>query len=626
MKTKDKTPFKQINYKKFIEENFMILDRETQIPVPFEFNVVQDKYYEMLKEDQDGKLDGIRDIILKARQQGMSSFILALFAVDFLMRPYSTSICISHRQDSTDFLFKKVKFYLDCYLEKLAVKTNQDIDLLKKKFFKSNSKNLIENNLNGSSFYILTAGAKVGGRGNSARNLLFSEAAFYQDTELVTAEEMIMASAQMVPQGKGMIFVESTANGEGNFYHKTWMKAIAGESSYRDIFFGWQEFYDEEWIEEKKKSFTSEKMFMQEYPQCVVGKTLVSDNSTSEAVKTMLIKENPLKIDNGPQEVVRIETERGYNLECTPYHRFYTGNEYKRLYELQEGDEIALLPASFNQEKQVVSYNAKIPLLKKEVEISDDLARFIGFYMGDGSYYRATVSCVFDKKDKNSIIEMRRLYDKFFGQASERSVGKNKGGVELRLSRTDFQGIFQSLDLIKPYENKKNGFIRKVHVPDYIFKSPKSVIRNFLQGLFDADGFAGYKTPRIVLFNKHLDFLYDIQRLLLMFEVSSSVKTRKAKTGDYNYIAKEIVLTATESQMFAKNIGFISQRKRERTSEWVNKKLGKNAKPLAVSDKIKSIRPLLVKKQNKNIILLMACGLIIHGKRHLLAQAHLSLI
>ena len=423
-----KDKFQKINYKKFIEENFMVLDRESQILVPFKFNAVQEKYYRMIKEKYDGKLEGVRDIILKARQQGMSSFILALFAVDFLFRPYSVSVCISHRKDSADFLFKKVKFYLDCYIDKLAEKTGKDTNALKKEFFKSNNKNLLENNLNGASFYILTAGAKVGGRGNSARNVLFcvgedtkiilpsgqtkaikninvgdevisrfgektivtnkwnsgvkpmkkiklwlsnesievspdhkvmtidgwkqaknlttrdyvewsytktseivkqisipriknythlknknylrykkknnnfyikiqsiqdapnkqtyeievknqshayltvggvianSEAAFYQDTELVTAQEMIMATAQMVPQGHGMIFMESTANGEGNYYHKTWQLASRNESAYRPIFFGWQEFYSEEWVKEKRKSFTNDKMFMQEYP------------------------------------------------------------------------------------------------------------------------------------------------------------------------------------------------------------------------------------------------------------------------------------------------------------------------------------------------------------------------
>lgn len=265
----------KINYRKFIKDNFMILDRETQVPIPFEFNEVQDKYLNILQEEYGEDMDGIREIVLKARQEGMSSFILALFAVDFILRPYSISICISHRKDSTDILFKKVKFYLDCYIRRLArdsaKATGQDEEKLyeqmQKEFFSSNSKNLIENKINKATFYIGTAGAKVGGRGGSARNVLFSECAFYQDTDLITAQEIVVGTAQQVPQGKGMIFIESTANGEGNFYQETWEQAERHESVYQPRFFGWDEFYTEEWVMEKRKEFPNDKLWKQEYPR-----------------------------------------------------------------------------------------------------------------------------------------------------------------------------------------------------------------------------------------------------------------------------------------------------------------------------------------------------------------------
>jgi hypothetical protein len=251
-------------YREFIEKYFAILDRESQKPVPFVFNPVQSKYYDMLQEQYPG-MDGAREIVLKARQEGMSSFILALFAVDFLMVPHSISICISHRKDSTDLLFRKVKFYIESYCQKAKIDP--------KSLFKSDSKNLIENATNGAMFYIGTAGAKVGGRGGSAKNILFSECAFYQDTELITAREMVMGTAQQVPQGRGMIFIESTANGEGNYYQEEWERASLPrdkdgrrQSSYYPRFFGWSEFYDDAWIAEKKLEFPDEKMFKQEYP------------------------------------------------------------------------------------------------------------------------------------------------------------------------------------------------------------------------------------------------------------------------------------------------------------------------------------------------------------------------
>lgn len=251
----------------------MVLDSREQIPVPFKLNRVQAAYYDMLKADHPD-MEGIREIILKSRQLGSSSFVLALFTVDFLLRPYSVSICISHRKDSTDLLFKKVKFYMDSYLTKLAEKTGEDPEKIKKKWLISDNATTLENAQNNSLFYIGTAGAKVGGRGGSARNVLFSETAFYQDTESITAKEIVLGTAQQVPQGKGMIFLESTANGEGNYYHSEWERANLPpnangirQSAYTPRFFGWQEFYSQQFIDEKRREFPNEAEFNQEYPE-----------------------------------------------------------------------------------------------------------------------------------------------------------------------------------------------------------------------------------------------------------------------------------------------------------------------------------------------------------------------
>lgn len=255
----------KISYRKFIEDNFSVIDKDTLIPVPFRFNKVQSKYYEILTTENP-EMEGVREIVLKARQEGMSSFILALFAADFLLRPYSISICISHRKDSTDLLFKKVKSYLDSYFAVLAKQYGTTSEAVAKQFLKSDNRNLIENATNNAMFYIGTAGAKVGGRGGTARNILFSECAFYQDTELITAQEIVVGTAQQVPQGRGMIFIESTANGVDNYYQQTWEKATRGESIYKPRFFGWSEFYSKEWVEEKRKEFPNDRMWKQEYP------------------------------------------------------------------------------------------------------------------------------------------------------------------------------------------------------------------------------------------------------------------------------------------------------------------------------------------------------------------------
>jgi hypothetical protein len=257
-----------IDYKRFIEENFQLLDYKTQQPVPFKFNNVQSLYYDILRENYP-TMEGVREIILKARREGMSSMVLALFTVDFLLRPYSVSICISHKKDVTERLLKQVKYYIEsfiaCQNEKLKAEGKSTLTL--KDYLSVETRGMIENRLNHAMFYIGTAGAKVGGRGGFARNIHFSEGAFYQDTDKITAEEMITATAQQVPLGVGMIFIESTANGEGNFYHGEWQRAyIEHQSTYHPRFFGWNLFYSQDEVDARKKDFPNVAMWKQEYP------------------------------------------------------------------------------------------------------------------------------------------------------------------------------------------------------------------------------------------------------------------------------------------------------------------------------------------------------------------------
>lgn len=260
---------RSINYRKFIEDNFKLLDYKSQQPIPFKFNPVQNHYYDLLLRDyqDEGKVqwDGIREIILKARREGISSFVLALFAVDFILRPYSVSICISHKRDVTEKLLKQVKFYIQSFIDKQNEKTGSKLQL--SDYLKSDTKGMIENRLNDAMFYIGTAGSKVGGRGGFARNIHFSEAAFYQDTEVITAEEMISGTAQQVPLDVGSIFIESTANGEGNYYHSEWQRSyVDRDSNYTPRFFGWDLFYSKDEVEQRRKDFSSDAMWMQEYP------------------------------------------------------------------------------------------------------------------------------------------------------------------------------------------------------------------------------------------------------------------------------------------------------------------------------------------------------------------------
>ena len=205
----------KLNYKAIIEENFRIIDKNER-SVPFILNSVQEKLYNSL---------GSRDIVLKARQEGISSFVLALFTVDFLFTDNSRSVCIAHDKDSTIKLFDRVKGFIKAFEEKTGVHVPLTY----------NTRTELVNESNGAYFYVGTAGSGNFGRSATLTNVHFSEIAFYQQPEKV----YLAASQAGTPK---RIIIESTAWGYGDFFHKMWQEAVNGTSNYMAHFFGWQDF------------------------------------------------------------------------------------------------------------------------------------------------------------------------------------------------------------------------------------------------------------------------------------------------------------------------------------------------------------------------------------------------
>ncbi len=248
-----------VNYQTVIEENFLIKNKEGKV-VPFIFWDIQDKYYVDMRNYYGLGLVGVRDMILKARKEGFSALLLGMFAVDFIWSSDPiTSVSISDTTDETQKLLKRAKFYVESF----AKKNNRELfDICD-----TSNKNEMINKLNGASFWIGTAGSKVALRTETVQNLHFSEGAHFPDTDIITAKETYEGAQQMVDQGIGKIFDESTARGYGNEYQTRWSKAEQRLSTFRSVFFSASSFYSKEWLINKRKEFTTDEMFMQEYPE-----------------------------------------------------------------------------------------------------------------------------------------------------------------------------------------------------------------------------------------------------------------------------------------------------------------------------------------------------------------------
>lgn len=264
-------------YRSFIEKGFLIDRADTGELVPFKFNPIQNEYYDDLVRDYDiekkGLTNPIRENILKARREGFSSLILALFCADDIWNDNPTeTLVLSYKSDATAIFLKRYRTYALSYFAKRAGKTQEDIqkqpgllDRIAKQVLSVDGSDIVFAH-NGAHFSCGTASARVGGRGGVLQKLLFSEMAYYPDTELMTAKEIIEGTMRQVDISSGWVFGESTENGRGTYQHRLWVNVKRGISRFKNRFFGAGKFYSPEQLEQIKSEFVDMGMFRREYP------------------------------------------------------------------------------------------------------------------------------------------------------------------------------------------------------------------------------------------------------------------------------------------------------------------------------------------------------------------------
>lgn len=226
----------------FFAENFLKIRSKSGLIKPLVLNKAQLYVYDKL-EKQLAETGKVRAIVLKGRQQGMSTFIGARLCHRVITRRGMKSFILTHEQEATTNLFGITKRYIENLPPGLCPKP--DASAANKLYFKSFD----------SGYAVGTAGNKAVGRSQTVQLMHGSEVAFWPNPE-----EHAKGILQAVSREDGTeIILESTANGIGNYFHRVWQSAIEGESEYLAIFvpWYWQDEYtadikpNTEWTEEE---------------------------------------------------------------------------------------------------------------------------------------------------------------------------------------------------------------------------------------------------------------------------------------------------------------------------------------------------------------------------------------
>jgi hypothetical protein len=174
---------------------------------------------------------GVRNIVLKARQMGMTTWAAARFFLRTVTRPGTLTLEVAHTQESAEEIFRIVHRFVDrlpATLRTGPLRTSR-----------ANVRQIAFPEMD-SQYCVVSAGDRNAGRGLTVQNLHCSELARWPGDP---AETLAGLQAALAPGAE--VILESTPDGVGGCFHEEWQKAA--ETGTVRHFFPW-------WMEERYRA------------------------------------------------------------------------------------------------------------------------------------------------------------------------------------------------------------------------------------------------------------------------------------------------------------------------------------------------------------------------------------
>lgn len=189
---------------------------------PFALNAAQAHLHEAL-ERQRAETGKVRAIVLKGRQQGVSTYVQGRFFWRVTHNRGARAFILTHLDDATNNLFGMAKrFHENCPA------------LVRPSLRASNAKELIFDRLD-SGYKVGTAGSAGVGRSDTIQFFHGSESAYWPN-----AEKHMAGALQAVPDEPGTeVILESTSAGPVGVFYDRAVQAMRGEGDYRLVFIPW---------------------------------------------------------------------------------------------------------------------------------------------------------------------------------------------------------------------------------------------------------------------------------------------------------------------------------------------------------------------------------------------------
>ncbi len=244
--------------------------------------------------------------------------------------------------------------------------------------------------------------------------------------------------------------------------------------------------------------------------------------------------------------------------------------------DLKEGD-FLLTPESIEINGQLQYFNylgdgsTKLPSI-----LTSDLARFVGYVIGDGSY---------DKDNRIELAEEREQVAKFYSEMIYTLFGK-KSTFRYREDKHYYEVRINSRNVVRFIKSQfpEKKYCETSSVPSNIMVSDNNVIASFLKGLFDAEGFVDKDEAAITMKNRKL--IGQIHLLMLRLGIVASFCYAGRSKWSIRITDKESLIN------FRSFIGFIAEDKTKKLTKLIeNRSYKSNTRQIVWSGS--SVRSLL---------------------------------
>jgi hypothetical protein len=205
----------------YCARNLKIRTKEGKV-LPFVWNEAQRILHARLEAQKEEK-GWVRAIVLKGRQQGISTYVSGRFYKRTSMGFGKRTMILTHLDAATQTLFGMAKTFFELSDSTLrpAIKANSGTEL---SFAKLRS-----------GYKVATAGSKHAGRSDAIQMLHGSEFAFWAN-----AQQIMAGLGQTVPMVEDSeIILETTGNGIAHLSHQMWTLAMSGQSDFMAVFIPW---------------------------------------------------------------------------------------------------------------------------------------------------------------------------------------------------------------------------------------------------------------------------------------------------------------------------------------------------------------------------------------------------